>query len=199
MFSKIVEYIFSRTTIFCDTSPTTAICRYNGVFPKCIAELSEFSDKKIFVIIDKGLEPATNHLLCKDATTAPSRHMWETRSLNWFQFMLQWFIRFPGFTEFNESSAPFRKKLHNVAHYATNNFRQMTYNNGRTKAGHKCQCFSQFTLFVISNWIYYSSSQFHICLLNLIVYTLSDNFYCMQTVAKIDDVTIQSRYYYGSP
>ena len=50
----------------------------------------------------------TSHLLCKrpdqDATTAPVRHMWETRSLNWAQFMLQWFI-----TESSESSAWFRK------------------------------------------------------------------------------------------
>ena len=45
------------------------------------------------------------------ATTAPARHMWETGSLNWAQFMLQWFIRLPEFefTEFSESSVPFRK------------------------------------------------------------------------------------------
>ena len=37
--------------------------------------------------------------------------MWETGSLNWAQFMLQWFIRLPEFefTEFSESSVPFRK------------------------------------------------------------------------------------------
>ena len=41
-----------------------------------------------------------------------TKHMWETGSLNWAQFMLQWFIRFPEFaefTEFNKSSAPFMK------------------------------------------------------------------------------------------
>ena len=40
-------------------------------------------------------------------------HIWETWSLNWAQFKLHCFIRFhelTEFTEFNESSAPFRKK-----------------------------------------------------------------------------------------
>ena len=67
---------------------------------------------KIFVITVKGLKPATSCVRDQNATTAPARHMWETGSLNWAQFMLQWFIRFPEFaefTEFNESSAPFRK------------------------------------------------------------------------------------------
>ena len=60
----------------------------------------------------KGFEPATSCIRDQDATTAPARHMWKTVSLNWAQFMLQWFIKFPEFTEiteFNESSAPFRK------------------------------------------------------------------------------------------
>ena len=43
----------------------------------------------------------TNH---PDTTKVPARHMWETGSLNWGQFMLQRFIRFFEF-------APFRKKL----------------------------------------------------------------------------------------
>ena len=80
------------------------------VFPKCF-HWSEFSDK-IFVITVKGLEPATSCVRDQDATTAPARHMWEIGSLNWAQFMIQWFISFPEFaefTEFNESSAPFRK------------------------------------------------------------------------------------------
>ena len=50
----------------------------------------------------------------QDATTVPERHMWETRILNWAQFILRWFIRSPEFTEFrecNESSAPFEKTL----------------------------------------------------------------------------------------
>ena len=49
---------------------------------------------KIFVIIVKGsnLQPLV----------LETRHMWETESLNLLQFMLQWFIRFPEFSEFIE-------------------------------------------------------------------------------------------------
>ena len=57
------------------------------------------SVRKIFVITVKGFKPATC-IRNQDATTAPVRHIWETESLNWFQFMLQWFIRFPEFAEF---------------------------------------------------------------------------------------------------
>ena len=63
---------------------------------------------KIFVITVKGLEPATSYIRDHDTTTAPARHMYETGSLNWPQFMPKWFIRYPEFTDFNESS-PFRK------------------------------------------------------------------------------------------
>ena len=44
--------------------------------------------------------PATSCVRDQDATTAPARYMWETGSLNWAQFILQWFIRFPEFSEF---------------------------------------------------------------------------------------------------
>ena len=64
---------------------------------------------KIFVITVKGFQPATTSVRDQNATTAPARHAWKTGSLNWGQFMLQWFIRFPEFAEFTESSAPFRK------------------------------------------------------------------------------------------
>ena len=57
--------------------------------------------QKIFVIRVKGLEPATSCVRDQDATTLPARHMWETAFLNWTQFKLQWFIRFPEFAEFN--------------------------------------------------------------------------------------------------
>ena len=60
---------------------------------------------RIFVITVKGLELAISCLRDQHATTAPARHLWKTGSLNWLQFMLQWFIRFPEFPEFNESSA----------------------------------------------------------------------------------------------
>ena len=60
----------------------------------------------------KVLEPATSCGRDQDGATAPTRRMWETGFLNWSQFMLRIFIRFPEFaefTEFTESSAPLRK------------------------------------------------------------------------------------------
>ena len=64
---------------------------------------------KIFAVTVKGLKHATSLVRDQDATTAPARHKWETGSLNSTQFCLQWFIRFPELTEFNENSAAFRK------------------------------------------------------------------------------------------
>ena len=61
----------------------------------------------------KGLGPATSCVRDQDATTVSARHIWTPRSLNWTQFMLEWFTRFPEFaefSEFNESSAPLREK-----------------------------------------------------------------------------------------
>ena len=78
---------------------------YNGVFLKCLHWIQR--QKKIVITL-KGLEPATSCVRDQGATTVPARHMWKTASLNWAQFIFQWFIRF---TEFNESSTPFRKKL----------------------------------------------------------------------------------------
>ena len=54
-------------------------------------------------------EPSTTWVTNQDATTPPRRHMLEKGSLKWTLFMLQWFIRFPEFAEFTESSTPFRK------------------------------------------------------------------------------------------
>ena len=71
-----------------------------GVFPKCFTEFSEFSDKNIFVITVKRLEPATSCVRIQDSTIAPTRQM------------LQLFISFPEFAElaeFNQSSVPSRK------------------------------------------------------------------------------------------
>ena len=81
--------------------------QFNRVFPKCFHWICW-----IFVITVKELEPATSCIRDQDVATAPARHMWKTGSLNWAQFMLQWFIRFLEFaqlSEFNESSVPFRK------------------------------------------------------------------------------------------
>ena len=63
------------------------------------------SGTKIFVITANWLEPATFCVRNQDATTAPAIHMWKTGFSNWSQFMLQWFVRFPEFAEFSESSA----------------------------------------------------------------------------------------------
>ena len=83
----------------------------NVGFLKCFADFSKLSEKK-FVSTVKGLEPATSCVTDQDAPTAPARHRWEPGSLNWTQFMLQWSIEFlevAEFTEFNDSSVPFRK------------------------------------------------------------------------------------------
>ena len=81
------------------------LCRPTGVFPKCFPEFTEYSVTKIFVITAKGLELAISCVRDQHATTAPARHMLETWSLNWLQFMLQRFIRFFEFAEFTESLA----------------------------------------------------------------------------------------------
>ena len=57
----------------------------------------------------KGLKHSTSYVRAQDAATAPARHTWETGSLNWVQFMFQWFIRFSEFNEFNKISDPFRE------------------------------------------------------------------------------------------
>ena len=71
-------------------------------FPQIFSLNSLNSMTKFSVITLKGLEPATSCVRDQDATTAPARHMCETGSLNWPQFKLQWFIRFPEFAEFSE-------------------------------------------------------------------------------------------------
>ena len=65
-------------------------------------EFAEFSDKNICHYSKRAqtCHPVTSCVRDQDATTVPARHMWETVSLNWAQFMLQWFIRFPEFSEF---------------------------------------------------------------------------------------------------
>ena len=75
--------------------------KYNRVqlsFLKCFLDFTEFGDKNIC----HSFKPATSYVRDQDATTVRARHMWETRSLNWHQLMLQWFIRFPKFAEFIE-------------------------------------------------------------------------------------------------
>ena len=81
-------------------------------FLKVFTEFSEFRDKNN---CHYSKRTRTCYLLCvrnQDVSTVPVRQMWETGSLSWSQFILQWFISFPEFaefTEFNESSTLFRK------------------------------------------------------------------------------------------
>ena len=84
---------------------------------------TEFSDKNgHYSKRVRTCHSATSCVRVQDATTVPARHMWETGSLNWAQFMLQWFIWFPEFAEFSESSASFRKNSNVTAcHSLTHN------------------------------------------------------------------------------
>ena len=91
--------------------------RNNWFFPNCFHWIHSIQWQKYLSL--KGLKPATSCVRFKDAIKVPARHMWAKGSLNWLQFILQWFIRFREFTEFNANSAPFRKKSnawHNNAH-----------------------------------------------------------------------------------
>ena len=68
-------------------------------------EFAEFSDKNIYYDSKKA---RTYHLLCKTLGCCHS----DSKTCLRVQFMLPRFIRFPEFTELNESSTPFRKKIH---------------------------------------------------------------------------------------
>ena len=51
---------------------------------------SRNSVTKIFVTTVIGFEPATSCVRGQDDTTVLARHVWETGSLNWPEFMLHW-------------------------------------------------------------------------------------------------------------
>ena len=72
------------------------------VSPKCFSLNSLNSMTKSICHFSKGFEHTTSCIWGQDATTELPRHVWESRSFNWPQFMLQWLIRFPGFVEFTE-------------------------------------------------------------------------------------------------
>ena len=74
----------------------------NWVFHKCFYWIQQIQWQKYLWL--KGLEPTTFCVTDQDATTVPARHMWGTGSLNWAQFILQWFVRFLEFPEFTELS-----------------------------------------------------------------------------------------------
>ena len=77
--------------------------RKSGIF--FLNVFNEFSVKNV---VKKGSNLPPVCVRNQNASTVPTRHRWETRSLNWTQFMLQWFIIFPKFAEIAESSPPLR-------------------------------------------------------------------------------------------
>ena len=79
-----------------------SVLTLNSVFPKCFHWIRWIHWQKNCHYIKRAwtCHPATSCVRGQDHTTVPARHMWETGSLNWAQFMLQWFIRFPEFSEF---------------------------------------------------------------------------------------------------
>ena len=56
----------------------------------------------------------------RENSNVPQRHSKQRRSLNWTQFMLQWFLRFSEFTDFSESFAPFRENPIVIALFIAN-------------------------------------------------------------------------------
>ena len=68
------------------------------VFPKCFQQ----NQWQKIDITAEVLKPAISCIRDQDATTVLARHMLETGSLNWPQFMFQWFIWFHEFAEFTE-------------------------------------------------------------------------------------------------
>ena len=71
---------------------------------------NELSDKNIFITV-KCYEHATSCVRDENTNTAPARHTLESGSLNWLQFMLQGFIRFPEFAEFSEFLIHLKNKI----------------------------------------------------------------------------------------
>ena len=53
-------------------------------------------------LLSKRFEPATSCVRDQDVIIAAAGNGWEIGSLNWLQFILQWFIRFHEFAEFTE-------------------------------------------------------------------------------------------------
>ena len=101
------RFLISATAIYLFTTSAHVMNPFEFSL-NVFTEFAEFTDKNRSHY-NKGARtchPATSCVRDQDATTSPVRHMWVTESLNWLQFILQWFIRF---SEFTKCSAPFRK------------------------------------------------------------------------------------------
>ena len=98
-------FTLHRNSIGTGTGNRTGTVGNNGVFPKCFSLNSLNSVTKIYDIErNQTCHTATSCVRDWHTTTVPARHMWDFGSLNWAQFVLQWFISFSEFTEFSESS-----------------------------------------------------------------------------------------------
>ena len=104
--------VFMISVLFFSTKTVSGQSHLLFTQPSCLilyggnirffSNFSEFSEKT-YVITVKGFKPANFYVKDQDSTTLPPRHMRETGSLNWIQFMHHCFFRFPefiGFTEF---------------------------------------------------------------------------------------------------
>ena len=92
---KTVKYKISISCIMVLSWPG------NWVFHKCFRWI-QWQNICHYCKRAQTCHSATPCVRDQDATTALARHMWETGSLNWVQFKLQWFSRFPEFAEFTE-------------------------------------------------------------------------------------------------
>ena len=75
------------------------INKIENAFKSLTFEFSRNVFTEMFVI--KRFKLAASPVGDQNAASVPRRR-WETGTLNWPQFMLQWFIRFPKFAEFTE-------------------------------------------------------------------------------------------------
>ena len=106
--------------ILCWILDSPLMTKINWVFPKCFHWICWQN------ICHRAISCARD----QDATTAPARHVWETGSLNWGQFMLQWFFRFLEFrwiqwipVSFRENSIVGLKCFWNLRHSLSLKFR----------------------------------------------------------------------------
>ena len=71
-------------------------------------------------------EPTTSCLRIRDVSRAPQRHRQQREYLIWFQFMLQWFIRFYGILQNSTECVFIRKNSNFVIEIGPNHFKIIT-------------------------------------------------------------------------